>query len=657
MLQQQRHAAAALDLAARRLDQAGGEPQQRRLARAVASHQRDALARRERAGRRRAGPPARAELEPHALEGERGAESWGGAAARAGVRLRASAALVGGAAQPAGAQRGARLLHRDRRRAEAGRANSRAPGVCGPAAPLEEAARVGVERHGAVLSAITRSAAARQRSSRCSASRTAVPHSSLRRRRTPSSSSPATGSSCEVGSSSSSSRGRPASAAPSATRCSSPPDSSCVGAVEQAGDAERERRLLHPARDRRRAPAAVLERERELGAHRAHHDLRLGVLEQRPGDRGQLGRAVLARVEPAGHEPPGELAAVEVRHEPGGGAQQRRLARARAAREHDELARLDRSARRRPAPAAPPGIRVGHPLEDELAHRPIPRRSANGSSATASSATASASSAGADRHHQRGYAANDSQPPSDRRDPEPGEQRRVDAANAKSWRDHGRVPPRRARRAAEAAHLERRGDVGRAVQRARGHRRAAAPAARRGSPGRQRWASRKRRASRASTGTRRVASAAVSAERSDTRRNARSSSSGSTAAECSAKQRDHDQRAQAEHRAVDERLERDVELPQPRQRCRRATITVSPSRVTSALIDRDQQRERHAPARDRAQHAADARAGGRGGQHAPAAAQRAAAGARTTARRRRARGTTREPTPARAACSGLSRRR
>ena len=57
-----------------------------------------------------------------------------------------------------------------------------------------------------------------------------------------------------------------------------------------------------------------------------------------------------------------------------------------------------------------------------------------------------------------------------------------------------------------------------------------------GSPGRQRWASRNRRASRASTGTIRVASAAVSAERKETRRKARSSSSGSIAAECSAKQ-------------------------------------------------------------------------------------------------------------------------
>ena len=77
-------------------------------------------------------------------------------------------------------------------------------------------------------SAITRSAAARQRSSRCSPSSTATPHSSFRRRSREISSSPATGSSWEVGSSSSTSLGRVASAAASATRCSSPPESVSV---------------------------------------------------------------------------------------------------------------------------------------------------------------------------------------------------------------------------------------------------------------------------------------------------------------------------------------------------------------------------------------------------------------------------------------------
>ena len=162
-------------------------------------------------------------------------------------------------------------------------------------------------------------------------------------------------------------------------------------AVQQPGDAERQRGLLDPARDRRLAPAAVLQRERELRAHRAHHDLRLGVLEQRAGDRGELGRPVLARVQPARHQPPGELAAVEVRHEPGGGAQQRRLAGPRAARDDDELARLDAQRHARQRRPRRPGIRVGDVLEDELGHGPIPLRSANGSTATANSAAASAS--------------------------------------------------------------------------------------------------------------------------------------------------------------------------------------------------------------------------------------------------------------------------
>ncbi len=112
-------------------------------------------------------------------------------------------------------------------------------------------------------------------------------------------------------------------------------------AVEQRRDAERERDLLHPARDRRRRRAAVLEREGELGAHGPEHDLGLGVLEQRPGDRAEVAGPVLARVEAADHDAPGERAAVEVRDEAGGGAQQRRLAARREARDDDELAGRD----------------------------------------------------------------------------------------------------------------------------------------------------------------------------------------------------------------------------------------------------------------------------------------------------------------------------
>ncbi len=77
-------------------------------------------------------------------------------------------------------------------------------------------------------------------------------------------------------------------------------------AIEQVRDAERERGFLDGAGGRRRALAAALERERELGAHAAHHDLRLGVLQQRAGVQRDLGGRVLARVEPGYGDASGE---------------------------------------------------------------------------------------------------------------------------------------------------------------------------------------------------------------------------------------------------------------------------------------------------------------------------------------------------------------
>ena len=96
-----------------------------------------------------------------------------------------------------------------------------------------------------------------------------------------------------------------------------------------------------PRATRAGAVPAALERQRELGAHRAHDELRLGVLEQRARDRAQARRAVLARVQTGERHAAGEAPAVEVRHEPAGGAQQRRLAVAGEAREQAELARLE----------------------------------------------------------------------------------------------------------------------------------------------------------------------------------------------------------------------------------------------------------------------------------------------------------------------------
>ena len=239
-------------------------------------------------------------------------------------------------------------------------------------------------------------------------------------------------------------------------------------AVQQPGDPERERRLLHPARDRGRREPAVLERERELRAHRAHQHLRLGVLQQRARDRGQLARAVLARVEPGAAQPAGEHAAVEVRHQPAGGAQQRRLARARAAGDDDELARLDgqRDVAQRVRLAR---IGVGDAGELEHAHRPTPRRSANGSSTQAARAAASSSGSAAERRPQ----------PRERLERPPalggGGDRRARRARRRGGEREVVARPRPPlaagpAREREAAHLQRRRDVGRAVQRARGHR-------------------------------------------------------------------------------------------------------------------------------------------------------------------------------------------
>ena len=92
VLQQQRHPPAALDAAAGRLEQAGGVAQQRRLAGAVAAHQRDALAglqaQRDAAQDRR----AVAQLVPHASHAQRRAR------ARADARRRRRGASASGVA-------------------------------------------------------------------------------------------------------------------------------------------------------------------------------------------------------------------------------------------------------------------------------------------------------------------------------------------------------------------------------------------------------------------------------------------------------------------------------------------------------------------------------------------------------------------------------
>jgi len=86
---------------------------------------------------------------------------------------------------------------------------------------------------------------------------------------------------------------------------------------------------LDPARNFAGAAATALERERELGAHGAGHELRLRILEDRPCEHAQGRGSVLARAPARERDAPGEAPAVEVRHQSAGRAQQRRLAVAR----------------------------------------------------------------------------------------------------------------------------------------------------------------------------------------------------------------------------------------------------------------------------------------------------------------------------------------
>ncbi len=141
-----------------------------------------------------------------------------------------------------------------------GRASQGRVGALGPG---EELARGAVEGDPpAATIATTRSAAARQRSSRCSASRTATPHSSLSRRSSQISSSPATGSSCEVGSSSSTSRGPGHQRRRQRHPLQLAAGEGVDGAAQQVRDRQRQRHLLdRPGavgrRRRRASPAAA----------------------------------------------------------------------------------------------------------------------------------------------------------------------------------------------------------------------------------------------------------------------------------------------------------------------------------------------------------------------------------------------------------------
>ena len=163
------------------------------------------------------------------------------------------------------------------------------------------------------------------------------------------------------------------------------------GAIEQRVDAEREGDLLDPASGLGGAVTAAFERERELGAHGVGHELGLGVLKERAGDRPEPRGTVLARIEPAERDGAGEAPAVEVGDEAAGGAKQRRLALAGEPGEQADLAGHDLEADVVERGRRGSGIAVADAIEGE--HRPhgsIPRLSQKGRSTAAISAPHSA---------------------------------------------------------------------------------------------------------------------------------------------------------------------------------------------------------------------------------------------------------------------------
>ncbi len=97
------------------------------------------------------------------------------------------------------------------------------------------------------------------------------------------------------------------------------------GAIQQMIDSERKRHLLHPTRDHRGCMAPVFQGKSQLRAHRAHHKLRLGVLEENACHGPKSRRGMLMRVKSPNSHAPRERSAVEMRHKATGGAQQRGL--------------------------------------------------------------------------------------------------------------------------------------------------------------------------------------------------------------------------------------------------------------------------------------------------------------------------------------------
>ena len=188
----------------------------------------------------------------------------------------------------------------------------------------------------------TRSAYCTTRSSRCSATTTVVPRSCTSRVIAASTSSAAVGSSAEVGSSSTSTRGWVVSTEPIATRCCWPPESARSGRSRSVGQPEEVERLLDALAHHVGRQRELLHPVRELFLDGVGDESGERVLADDADDVGELTRRVRARFATVDEHAAREVAAGEVGDQPVDRAEQRRLADARPADDEHELAFGDR---------------------------------------------------------------------------------------------------------------------------------------------------------------------------------------------------------------------------------------------------------------------------------------------------------------------------
>ena len=252
------------------------------------------------------------------------------------VRLPARGAEIG-----ASHARSAGVAHGERRRVPAEQPTEAGDGRRAGVVREHGAAALPARRRCARRRSITaRSASGAARSSRCSASSTVVPRSALRRATAASTSSAPCGSSCDVGSSSTSADGAAASAPAIAQRWRSPPES-------VAG--ERSRRCAMPSASstsstRRRIAASVECRGSRARTRRRPRPGRRRTGPRGPGARSRRRRRArggwCVRVErPNATTSPAKRPPGRVRHEPVRAPQQRALARARRPDDEQDLAR------------------------------------------------------------------------------------------------------------------------------------------------------------------------------------------------------------------------------------------------------------------------------------------------------------------------------